>query len=69
MGRSNQIKRSRISVERELEAQALLQCEEPGPHSESEESDLEVSDSKNESDLEFNHYSRRPFGGTLDDFR
>ena len=56
-GRSNQIKRAWISVERELEAQALLpvQSEEPGPHSESEEeSDLEVSDSENESDVEFN---------------
>ena len=31
-GRSNRIKRARISVERELEAQALLQSEEPGPH-------------------------------------
>ena len=62
--RSNRIKRARISVERELEAQALLQSEEPGPHSESEEpgphseseeeSDIEVSDSENESDVEFN---------------
>ena len=69
-GRSNQIKRTRISVEREFEGQALLQCEKPGLHSESEEeSDLEVSDSENESDLESNHYSRRPFDGTLDDFR
>ena len=56
-GRSNQIKRARISVERELEARALLpvQSKEPGPHSESEEeSDLEVSDSENESDMKFN---------------
>ena len=53
-GRSNWTKRARISVERELEAQALLQSEEPGPHSESEEvSHLEVSDSENESDVEF----------------
>ena len=55
-GRSNQIKRARIAVERELEAQVLLQSDEAtGLHSESnEESDLEVSDSENESDVEFN---------------
>ena len=59
-GLSNQIKKARIEVERELEAQAaassLLQSEEATrPPSESdEESDLEVSDSKNESDVEFN---------------
>ena len=48
-------KRARIPAEREPEAQALLQSEVPGLHSESEEaSDSEVSDSENESDVEFN---------------
>ena len=48
-GRSNQIKKARIAVERELEAQVLLQSNEAtGLHSESnEESDLEVLDSEN----------------------
>ena len=43
-------------MERELEAQVLLQSDEVSElHSESdEESDLEVSDSENESDVEFN---------------
>ena len=52
-GRSIQIKKARIAVEGELEAQALLQSEEAtGPHSESEES--MAADSENESDVEFN---------------
>ena len=63
-GRSNQIRKARVAVERELEAQALLHSEEAtgpyseaatGPNSESEEeSGLEVSDSGNESDAVFN---------------
>ena len=39
---------------RELEAQALPDRKDTGPHSECEESNLEVSDSENESDVEFN---------------
>ena len=55
-GRSNQIKKARIAVERELEAQALLQSEEATrqPSESGEESDLEVSGSEGESDVEFN---------------
>ena len=43
-GRSNQIKKARIAVEREPEAQAILQSEETtGPPSESDgEGDLKV---------------------------
>ena len=53
-GRSNQIKQTRVAIERELEARALLQSEEAILHIEGEEeSDLEVSDSENESDVEF----------------
>ena len=40
-------KKTRVAVERKLEAQALLQSEEAtSPHSEGEESDLEVSGSE-----------------------
>ena len=54
-GRSNQMKNVRIAIERELKAQALLHCEEAsGSNDKSEEeSDLEVSDSGNESSVVF----------------
>ena len=54
-GRSNQMKKVRIAIERELEAQALLHSEEAtGSNGESEEeSDLEVPDSENESGVVF----------------
>ena len=53
VGHSNQLKKVRIAVERELEAQAILQSGgATGPPSESdEEGDLEISDSENESDV------------------
>ena len=57
-GRSNQMKKVRIAIERELKAQALLHSEEAtGPNDESEEeSDLEVSDSGNESSVVFDQW-------------
>ena len=55
-GRSNQIKKARIAVEREFEAQALLRSEEATrtPSESDGESDLEVSGSEGESDVGFN---------------
>ena len=55
-GHSNQFKKVWIAVERELEAQVMLQSEDATrPLSESDEaSDLEISDREDESDVGFN---------------